>query len=83
MEQYRPVNCYQIYRVYGLVGPGRTHSTPLITALMTGKSRPMYNIFWERIRAELDLLPGDLQINQANFDFEPAAVLSFREHFGG
>ena len=52
-----------------------THSTPLITALMAGKCRAMYNIFWERIRAELDLLLGDTQINQANFDFEPVAVL--------
>lgn len=81
--KYRPSGTYQIYRIFGLVGANETHSTPLVTTLMSGKTRALYDLMWTTIRRELDTVQGDYNFEQANFDFERAAISSFRNVFRG
>uniref|UniRef100_A0A914I2W2 MULE transposase domain-containing protein n=1 Tax=Globodera rostochiensis TaxID=31243 RepID=A0A914I2W2_GLORO len=74
-----PKGIYQVYRVFGFAGG--THAVPLCTALMRGKTRIIYGRFWSQLRQELEAADGELQIFQANFDFEPASVEAFRQNF--
>ncbi|KAL3124676.1 hypothetical protein niasHT_009263 [Heterodera trifolii] len=74
-----PRGIFQVYRVFGFVA--HTHSVPLATALMRGKNGDIYSRFWDKIRQELDTIPGDLEIRQANFDYEPASVFAFQRVF--
>uniref|UniRef100_A0A914H0X5 MULE transposase domain-containing protein n=1 Tax=Globodera rostochiensis TaxID=31243 RepID=A0A914H0X5_GLORO len=74
-----PKGIYPVYRVFGFAAG--THAVPLCTALMRGKTRAIYGRFWSKLRQELDDTDGELQIAQANFDFEPASVQEFRQNF--
>jgi len=93
--KYAPKGTKQIYRIFGLIK--QTHATPLVTVLMTGKSKVLYKRMWQKGKQDLWYIwnvfilvkEALLEINIvhsirfANFDAEIAAYSSFSEVFPG
>ena len=64
-----------------------THAVPAFTAVLSGKTKPIYRQMWEILHDALDATDSNndegLNWTQANFDCEVAAVKSFSESFQG
>lgn len=55
-----------------------THCLPLVTGLLKGKTTEIYENFWKIVKNEI----GEyINLRQANFDFEPAAIKTFANEF--